>query len=186
MQALFGLFTGGATATTGAAAGTAVAAGTVAAGSTAAQTFSLSQLLAGGATVLSMISSIRAGEAEGDALEQQAADAAREQPLETLQGIERRVGLKRAAADSIGALDVAYAASGTDLSFGTPAQARKDAYRELDLGLSADTGTQMTRTARLDERRRNYLRAAGRARSAGRFEGFMTGLSGAARIAERY
>lgn len=184
MQALFGLFTGGAAAGT-AAAGTA-AAGAATAGLTAAQGFSLSQLLAGGATVLSMVSSFNAGEADASALEQQAEDAAREQPLETLQGIERRAGLKRAAADSIGALDVAYAASGTDLSFGTPAQARKDAYRELDLGLTADAGTQMTRTARLDERRKNYLRMAGRARTAGRFEGFMTGLSGAARIAERY
>lgn len=185
MQTLFSLFTGGAAAG-GAAAGTAAAGTAATAGMTAAQGFSLSQLLAGGATVLSMMSSFQAGDAEAEALEQQAEDAAREQPLETLQGIERRVGLKRAAADSIGALDVAYAASGTDLSFGTPAQARKDAYRELDLGLAADAGTQMTRTARLEERRKNYLRMAGRARTAGRFEGFMTGLSGASRIAERY
>lgn len=183
MQAIFSLFTAGAGAAGTAGAGAAAAGAGAAAG--AASSFSLASLLQGGATVLSMFSSINAGNAEAEQLELQADDAAREKPLETLQGISRRTGLKRAAADSIGAMDVAYAASGTDLSFGTPLQARKDAYRELDAGLEADAGTQMTRTARLEERRKNFLRMAGRAKSKGIWDAIGTGFQGATAIANR-
>lgn len=195
------LFTAGATAAAGtaaagtaaaaagtAAAGTAAAAATGAAalGGTAASAFSLSSLLSGGATLLSMVSSISAGNAEAEKLRLEADDAAREVPLETLQGINRRTSLKREAAARVGELDVAYAGSGTDLSFGTPVQARQDAWRDLDTALTSDIGTQQTRVARLEERQKNYLRMAGRAKKAGMFEAITTGLSAGAKMAGRY
>ncbi|HEU0095208.1 MAG TPA: hypothetical protein VFQ52_02050 [Rhizomicrobium sp.] len=177
MQALFGLLTGG-----GAAAGATTGA---AAGATAASSFSLSTLLQGGATVLGMAQAISAGNAQAEAYELEAQDAERQKPLETLQGISRRTALKRAAADAIGDQDVAYASSGVDLSFGTPAQARSDALRELDMGVTVDNGTQETRQVRLDERARNYRRMAGRAKSAGIFDALSMGATGFSSIYDR-
>lgn len=173
------LFGGGGAA---AAAGTAAAAG---AGTAAATGFSLSSILQGTATVLGVVSSIAAGNAEADALELQAQDAEREKPLENLQGIERRSSIKRAMADALGAQDVAYAASGVDLSFGTARAARTDAYREADLALTTDAGTQQTRTARLSERAANYRSSAKKAKSLGLLNGLAGGFKGFSDIAGR-
>lgn len=135
---------------------------------------SLAGILQGTASVLGLVSAISAGQAEGEALDLQAADAEREQNLETLQDIERRGSIKRAMVDALGAQDVAYAASGTDLTFGTARQARTDAFREADLGLTTSAGTTMTRLSRLSERAANYRSAAKRAR----IGGFVSGLTG--------
>jgi hypothetical protein len=135
---------------------------------------SLAGILQGTASVLGLVSAISAGQAEGEALDLQAADADREQSLETLQDIERRGSIKRAMVDALGAQDVAYAASGTDLSFGTARQARTDAFREADLALTTSAGTTMTRLSRLSERAANYRSAAKRAR----IGGFVSGLTG--------
>ncbi|MBS9720037.1 hypothetical protein JYU29_04960 [Tianweitania sp. BSSL-BM11] len=168
----------------GAAAGTAAAAGTVA-GGTAATGLSLASILQGTATVLGVVSAVGAGNAEAQKLELEAADADREQPLETLQGIERRTSIKRAMADAIGAQDTAYAASGVDLSFGTAANARKDAYREADLSLTTATGTEMTRTSRLAERAAGYRSAAKKSRVMGWISGLGAGASQLASIKGR-
>lgn len=156
-----------------------------AAGGAAASGISLASILSGTATVLGVVSAIGAGNAEADALKAQAADADREQNLETLQGIQRRASIKRAMADAVGAQDVAYAASGVDLSFGTAAAARQDTYREADLALTMDNGTEQTRVARLAERAANYRSAAKRARAAGFVNGLIGGAKGAASILER-
>ncbi len=174
LSALFG-GGGGAAATTAAAA----AAVPVSSG------ISLASILQGTATVLGVVSSVAAGNAQGDALEMQAADAEAEQPLENLQGIERRSSLKRAMVDQLGQQDVAYAASGVDLSFGTARAARKDAYREADRALTADVGTQQTRVARLSERAANYRSSAKRARRAGLVNGVVGAAQGLSSIVER-
>lgn len=140
----------------------------------AASGLSLAGILQGTASVLGLVASISAGAAEGEALDLQAADADREQALENLQGIERRGSIKRAMVDALGAQDVAYAASGVDLSFGTARQARTDAFREADLGLTTSAGTTMTRLSRLSERAANYRSSAKRARMGG----FLSGLAG--------
>lgn len=164
----------------------AAATGAAATGATvAASGLSLGSILQGTATVLGVVSSIAAGNAEADALNAQAIDAEREKPLETLQGIERRASIRRAMADAVGAQDVAYAASGVDLSFGTAAAARQDAFREADLALTSDAGTEQTRIARLSERAANYRRSAKQARRAGIFNGLVGGLQGAASIGGR-
>lgn len=180
--AFAGLFGGGAAAT-GAAAGAATT-GAAAAGGAAASGFSLAKLLSGTATVFSMFGSMAAGEADAEAAELAAVDAEREKPLETLQGINRRAGIKQEMMDRIGQQDVAYAASGTDLSFGTPGQARRDAFREGDTALSIDAGTEQTRVARLDERAANYRKRAKRARASGMFEAIGTGFSGFSNLAK--
>lgn len=165
--------------------GGAAAAGGAAVGGGIASGISLSTILQGTATVLGVVSSIAAGNAEGDMLELQAQDAEREKSLENLQGIERRASIKKAMMDAVGAQDVAYAASGVDLSFGTARAARKDAYREADLALTTDTGTQQTRQARLDERAANYRSQAKQAKRLGVLNGFVGGLEGFASIKGR-
>ena len=175
------IFGGGAST---AAAGAGAAATTAAA--PAAASFSLSSLLQGTASVLGMVQSINAGKADAEAANAAADDAAREVPLETLQGITRRTALKKEMMDSIGQQDVAYAASGVDLSFGTPSQARTEAFRQADLGLTSDVGTEQTRIGRLQEREAEYRKRAKRARQSGLFNAAIIGVKGASSTADRY
>lgn len=200
---ILGLFGGGAAAGAAAAGGAAAALGPgmwgaslatavplagafpaapIAAGA-AAGGLSLSTILQGGASVLGLVSSIQAGQAERDQMEMMAQDAEAEQPLETLKGIERRRSLKLSAIDAIGEMDAAYAGSGVDLSFGTAAQARQDALRELDLGLTSDASTT---TSRLSLRAANYRSMGKRAMRAGIISGVAGALSSGASIAGRY
>lgn len=175
---LTALFTGG-----GAAAGTAAA--TTTAGAAAGAGISFSTILQGGLGLLSAVQAISAGNQQADALTQQANDAKREQPLETLQGIARRASIKREMADAVGAQDVAYAASGTDLSFGTPAVARSQAFREGDAAIESDNGTQLTRQGRLLEREANYRKMASKAKQSGIFDAILTGTKTALSIDNR-
>lgn len=167
---MFASMLGGGTAAAGTAAAGASAAGAAAGGISAAT------ILQGATGLLSMVASINAGNAEAEQLNLAADDAAREVPLETLQGISRRASIKQAMMDQIGEQDVAYAASSTDLSFGTPAQARKEAFREADLALTSDVGTEQTRVARLREREVSFRRRAAKAKSAGGLNALVTGL----------
>ena len=161
-------------------------AGAGAAAGAAAGGISLSTILQGGATVLGLVSSIAAGKADQAQAEMMAADAEAEKPLETLKGIDRRRSLKLATAEAVGEIDAAYAASGVDLSFGTAAEARKDAFREADLGMTSDSMTTMTRLSRLSERAANYRQMGKRALRAGIIGGLGNALGNAASIAGRY
>jgi hypothetical protein len=162
----------------------AAAAGTAAAGAGTAAT--IGSILEGGATVLGLVSSIAAGRAENEAAQLQALDAEREQPLEILQGIDRRRSLKAAAAEAIGDIDAAYGASGVDLSFGSAREAREQVFRETDLGLTSDNGTTMTRLSRLQERAANYRRMGKRALRAGVIGGLGGAASGFSRMIGRW
>ncbi|TIL53774.1 hypothetical protein [Mesorhizobium sp.] len=172
---------GASTAAAGATAATTAATTTAAAGSG----ISLASILQGTATVLGVVSAIGAGNAEAEQAEMAARDAEKEQSVETLQGISRRTSIKRQMADALGAQDVAYAASGVDLSFGTARAARTDAYREADLGLSTSTGTEMTRVSRLAERAANYRSAAKTARRMGYLNALTGGVDGLLSFSER-
>lgn len=190
MATIGSLFAGG----TAAAAGTATTGAALAGGAglggagvgAAASGITASSILQGASGLLGMFSAIAAGNAEGEALDLAAEDAAREKPLETLQGIARRTPIKAAMMEQIGQQDVAYAASGTDLSFGTPVEARKQAFRQADLGITTAVGTEQTRIARLDEREANYRKMAGRARAGGWLKAAFTGFDTAASMAGRY
>lgn len=85
----------------------------------------------------------------------------------------------------LGEQDVAYAASGGDLSFGTPLQARKEAFRQADLATTTDIGTEQTRVARLSEREVNYRKMASKARSAGKVDALAGLAKTAANISGR-
>ncbi|RXT29370.1 hypothetical protein B5P46_11860 [Rhizobium leguminosarum] len=190
METVIGLFAGGlgggAAAGAGAAATGAAAAGAAATGAAAAGGISFATILQGGLGLLSAVTAINGANAQADSLELQAQDAAREQPLETLQGIARRASIKRDYMDAVGKQDAAYAASGTDLSFGTPSVARSEAFREADLALETDNGTQQTRQARLQEREANYLKMSRKARQGGIFDAISTIGGTALKIADRY
>ncbi len=197
MQMAFALLTSGFQALTGggAAAGAAGAAGTAAgtaatAGGTAAATgggfFSLSNVLQGVGTLLAATAEINAGNADAERYELAAVDTEREQPLETLQGLNRRTALKAELQESIGDVNTAYAASGVDLSFGTPNQARKNAFRDADNALTADNSTEQTRKSRLTERAASYRKMAGRARQRGYTNALITGLSYGAQALGRF
>lgn len=178
------LFAGiGASLLGGGAAGTGAAAGAAAGISTGGL---ISTILQGTATVLGVASAFSAGAAEEDALKAQAIDAEREQAVQNLQGIERRGSIKAAMRDAQGAIDSAYASSGLDLSFGTAAQAKQEAYREADMMTTTNTGTELGNGARLMERAANYRNSAKRARRAGIVQGLTAGIGGAADIARRY
>jgi hypothetical protein len=187
---LTSLFGGGAATTSVATAGTWAAANAggaiTAAAPAAASGLSLSGLLQGTATVLGIASSIAGGNAEASQAELAASDAEAEQPLENLQGIARRNSIKRQMADAIGAENVAYAASGVDLSTGTAAAARSDAYRDADLALTTDAGTQETRLSRLSERAKNYRQMAKQSRRSGWLTGLTGGLNTLLSFNERY
>lgn len=162
-QLAIGLLTKGVSALFGG--GAATAAPVV--GGAATGGFSFASILQGGATLLGAMSAIQAGNAEADALNAQAIDAEAQKPFEMLQGMSRRSSIRREMLAALGDQDVAYAASGVDLSFGTPAQARREAFREGDNALTNDQATEESRLTRLTERSNNYRRAARRARSRG-------------------
>ncbi|NDV87039.1 hypothetical protein GTW51_10030 [Aurantimonas aggregata] len=178
-SAFMSLIGGGSAATVPAAAGT-TAAGTAAATATTGST--IASILQGTATALSVFAGIGAANTEADALEMAAGDAEREKALETLQGVERRTSIKRAMMDAIGEQNVATAASGVDLSFGTPSQARREAFREADLGIETANGTEQTRVSRLTERAANYRSRAKSTRRAGLLTDLGQGAEGASNI----
>lgn len=167
--AISSLFGGSAAATAGTAAGTAATtAGTAAAaGGAAASGLSIGSILQGTAGVLGAVSAISAGRAQADGYEQAANEAKQQQTLTTLEGISRRTSIKQAMVDQVGQQDTAFAASSTDLSFGTPNQARKEAFQQADLGLATQAGTEMSTQAQLSDRERNYRKMAGKARASG-------------------
>lgn len=169
------LFGGG-----GATAGAATAATATGAASTGASILGgaslIGKILTGALTVGSMVASVDAGNKDATQFELQARDTEAQKPLETLQGINRRTSIKQALAESVGNIDTAYAASGTDLSFGSPSVAREQAFRKADSALNADVGTEQTRIARLDERAANERLKARNARDAGETQAGLTGM----------
>ncbi|MVA33660.1 hypothetical protein [Agrobacterium vitis] len=170
LAALGGLFgSGTAAAGTAGAVGSAVGTAGTVGGTVGAVSsgLSISSILQGTAGVLSAVSAVSAGNAQAEGYEQAATEAQSNQRLTTLEGISRRSSIKQAMVDQVGQQDVAYAASGTDLSFGTPNQARKEAFREADLGTATQVGTEQTTQAQLSDRERNYRKMAGKARLGG-------------------
>ncbi|WP_377299624.1 hypothetical protein [Rhizobium sp. SGZ-381] len=164
---------------------TTTAAPVIGAAAPVVQSSLLQTLLQGGATALGIANAISAGDEKADQLNLAAEDAQRQIPLETLQGISRRSSIKQEMMQRLGQMDTANAASGVDLSFGTPLQARRDAFQQADLGLATDVGTEQTRVARLEERSADYRRRARRAQQSGIFDALTMGLSTANDIAGR-
>ncbi|MCO5091996.1 hypothetical protein [Bosea sp. (in: a-proteobacteria)] len=161
--------------TAGGAGGTLIGAGSV-----------LATILSGTATVAGMMGARQAGSEQARSLYAQAADARTEQDIERIRGTERRDSLRRSLLATLGERDVAAAASGVDLSFGTPAVARKEAERDAESALVIDQSTEDMRIARLQERENEFVRSARSAKKAATINAVGLGLKGAASLANRY
>jgi len=157
-----------------------IGSGTVGAGSL------ITGLLSGTATVAGMLGAQQAGQEQARSLSMQAADARTEQDIERLRGTERRDSLRRSLLATLGERDVAAAASGVDLSFGTAATAREESVRDAERALTIDQSTEDFRVARLREREGEFLRSARSAKRAGTIRAVGLGLQGAASVANRW
>lgn len=149
----------------------------------AAGGLNLNSILQGTATVAGILSTISAGQQDAAAAELTARDSEREIPFESLQGLARRRDLRRAAAETIGDINVATAAGGVDASAGTPADERRRVFRELDLGLETDQSTQEIRQARLRERAGIYRLFGRQARLRSYYDAFGAGTRTALSLA---
>lgn len=184
MMPFLGLFGGGAAAAAPAAAATATGLGSVigytapAVAAATAPTFSISSLLGGGATILSAAASIAAGNQQAEMYEDQARETRMQKPLELIEGLHRNTEIKKATAAAVAEQDVAYAASGADLSFGTPTVARSQAFREGDYAMNTNAMTTGNSIDQLELKAKSYLQMAGRARQMGMFEGLVGAFSG--------
>lgn len=168
----------------GSAATTAAAAAPVA--STAATAGStLMSILQGTATALSVVGGLRAAQAQADMRDAQAEDAKAEAGMEATRGIERRNAIKQRLIEDLGARDVAYAASGVDLAFGTPSTARNQATADANAALSTDAETENIRRNRLMSRAAQYSMMAEDARSAGTLKAITGGISMLADVTRR-
>jgi hypothetical protein len=132
----------------------------------------LTGILSGGASIAGMLGA-QAGAAEkANAYNLAAEDTLAEIPMAQLAGQERRTSMRAAMLQAIGERDVAFAASGTDISFGTPTLARDEAQTEAERAFTIDLGTEQSKIARLKERATN-LRLQG---SAAKQVGFLQSL----------
>lgn len=154
-----------------------------AAGSAGGSLFS--SILQGGATVASVMGALSAGEEKASDLKARAADAIDEQGIEKLRGIERRDGLRRSLLERLGQQDVAAAASGVDLSYGTPSLARDEAARDGERALTQDQSTEDLRVNRLQMRADELRSGAKAARRAGVIKALGSGVSTAYSMSRR-
>jgi hypothetical protein len=142
-------------------------------------------ILSGGATVLSVLNAQRAGEMKVQSLNLQADDADTQSEIEGIQGTARRSSLKAQLTQAIGDRDVAAAASGVDLSFGTPSVARQQAIQSGERALEMDQDTQELRVSRLRERAAGLRAQAAGANAAGLGTAATLALEGGAKLFKR-
>ena len=142
-------------------------------------------ILSGVATVGSVLNTQRAGDQAAKSYELNAQDAETSALIETNQGTERRTSLKAALIQAVGERDVATAASGTDLSFGTAALARREAIADSERALTVDQNTTDVRVARLRERAASLRQMGSQARGGALAKAAGIGITGLASQLER-
>lgn len=179
IPAIFGSIFG-----TGAAAGTA-AAGAATAGSSLFSLSTLGTILSGGATVLSALSAMSAGREQAAAYQAEAAQAQTDAAQESIDGRQRRDSLRRDLIARLGEEDVAYSASGLDLSFGTATVARDQSVRDASNAVSNDLSNEEVKRRRLMERSQSLQRMAKSAKKAGQIKAGGLLLSAGADILQR-
>lgn len=148
-------------------------------------TSTLSSILSGGATIASVLNAQRAGEDKAFGLNLQADDADLSARVEAVQGLQRRTSLKASLVQAVGDRDVAAAASGIDLSFGTPTIARGEAIRDGERAVADDQETENFRKSRLAEKASNLRIMAGQARAGGLGNAAALALQGGASLLKR-
>lgn len=142
-------------------------------------------VLQGGATVGSMLATIRSGNLDAAGKLQQADEAEADAKLEEIKGLERRASLRKNLIAAIAERDVAAAASGVDLSFGTPSVARQQAIADTDKALAIDSSTEIMRKQRLLQRADTYRWMAGETKRGKLAQTAGIGMTGALSIAQR-
>lgn len=145
----------------------------------------VSSILSGGATVASVLMAGRAGEAQSKAYLTQADDADMSARVEQVQGLQRRNSIKAALVDAIGQRDVAGAASGVDITFGTPSIARSKAQTDGERALAIDQTSEDFNRSRLLERAANYRAMAANASAGALGKQAVLSLEGGARLLRR-
>ncbi len=115
----------------------------------------------------------KAGEAEIDAQAEGVAGQAREGQL------------RQQYLSAMAERDVAAAAGGIDLGFGSPVVAREQATKDTERALSLDALETQNRQDRLRSRSASYIRAGRAARAGGLLENLATGLNTVTDIATR-
>lgn len=163
-----------ATTTAGAGAGAAGGFGGLMAGLGQALPFAggIGSILQGVASVQSVSTGLVQSQMRADALNEQANDALFSAGLEETQGLERRASLKKQFVQYQGERDAAIAASGVDMSFGTPAIAREAAARDAESALAMDLDTTKMRINRFRERAATARQRAGSVLESGQREAF--------------
>lgn len=149
-------------------------AGAAASSAAGASMFSLgniASLAQGGLGLISSMAAVREGQARSMALQMQAADARDNADNERVQALFRQDSLKRQLLQVVGESDVAYAASGVDVTFGSPARARQEATDDAYRALSRDQTTTNMRASRYMRQARALDDAASGAASAGSLKG---------------
>jgi hypothetical protein len=126
--------------------------------------------LQGGMSVMSAMSAVRAGDAQADSYREQSAASLFDAKNEQINSTNRQAGLRRELVESLGQRDAAYAASGVDLSFGTPAVARDQAIDDANRALEGDSANRDMRVARLKERSAGFDRMAKESARSGRLK----------------
>lgn len=145
----------------------------------------LSSILQGSAGLVGAMGAVRAGQSQAEAYRMQAGDARIDARQEEIAGMQREDGLKRKLLASLGERDAATAASGVDLSFGTPVIARDQAMEDANRAVSMNQSETEMRRARLMARAASYQRMASEAESAGMFKGVGSLLLTAGSIGRR-
>jgi hypothetical protein len=145
----------------------------------------LTGILSGGASIAGMLGAQASAAEKANAYNLAAEDTLADIPMQELAGTERRTSMKAAMLQAIGERDVAFAASGTDISFGTPTLARDQAQQEGERAFTIDLGTEGARIARLKERAINLRLQAGAAKQTGFLQSLGLGATTLAGIGRR-
>ncbi len=142
-------------------------------------------ILSGAATVGSVINAQRGGDQQGAMLDSRALDTETSMRAESVQGLARGNSLRQQLITQIGQRDVSAAASGADLSFGTPALARAEDVKAGSRALDLDQSTTDYNRSVLAEQAANLRAMAAEARQGGLAKAAGLGLTGAASLLRR-
>jgi len=145
----------------------------------------LSGILTGGASIAGVLGAQQSAAEKANAYNLAAEDQLAEIPMEQLKGTERRTSMRAAMLQALGERDVGFAASGADISFGTPTLARDEAQQEGERAFTIDLGTEQTRVARLKERATNLRLQAGEAKRTGFLQALGLGATTLAQFGRR-
>lgn len=141
--------------------------------------------LQAGTGLLAIAAKNRASQEQKEASFDKAAEAEIDARAEGVAGQTRAVQLRRQMVDAMAERDIAAAAGGLDIGFGSPVQAREQVASDAERALSIDALETANRQSRLRERSASYIRAGRAARQGGLLDMFATGLNTATDIATR-